>query len=77
MILERYAKNVIANLQEFTVDDLHVLDNTVKELGYDKRVFGAICKSLESQRLIEKICPQASIREECHHRTIVRWRVLF
>ena len=50
--LETYALNVIRNLDTFTADDLHVLENEISLHKRDKRVIGALLKSLQSKGYI-------------------------
>jgi hypothetical protein len=74
--LERYAYNVIRNLQTFTADDLHVLEGEIAECKRDKRVIGALLKSFQAQGIIVPDGYVKSSRVKCHGRPIVRWRVL-
>jgi hypothetical protein len=72
--LETYALNVIRNLDTFTADDLHVLENEITLHKRDKRVIGALLKSLQSKGYIIPIGYRASKRRECHGRPIVLWK---
>mgnify|MGYP001313383177 CR=1 FL=1 len=72
--LELYALNVIRNLTTFTADDLHVLENEIGLHKRDKRVIGALLKSLQSKGYIIPIGYRASQRRECHGRPIVLWK---
>jgi hypothetical protein len=59
----------------FTADDLHVLDPSVKKLGRDKRVYGAILRSLGSQGKLCSLGYVKSTRETCHNRPILQWEM--
>ena len=72
--LELYALNIIRNLTTFTADDLHVLENEISLHKRDKRVIGALLKSLQSKGYIIPIGYRASQRRECHGRPIVLWK---
>ena len=74
--LERYAWNVISGLDTFTADDLHVLEGEIERHGRDRRVIGALLKSLEKQGLIRKVGYVASRRRECHGRPVLKWRTV-
>ena len=74
--LEKYALNVIRNLQTFTADDLHVLDTEIAEAHRDKRVIGSILSNLRSRGYIKPVGYRKSLRPECHGRPIVVWSVV-
>lgn len=74
--LEQYALNVIRNLDTFTADTLHVLEGEIEAHGRDKRVIGALLRSLQTQGFIEPVGYVKSHRPECHGRPIVKWKVL-
>lgn len=72
--LEKYALNVIRNLDVFTADDLHVLEREIDLHERDSRVIGALLKSLQSKGYIIPIGYRKSNRRECHGRPVVLWR---
>lgn len=73
--LEQYALNIIRNLQFVTSDDFHVIEKEIENCDRDRRVIGALLKSLERQGYLTPVGYVKSQRKECHGRPVVRWRV--
>ena len=74
--LEYFAWHLVSGLSTFTVDDLHVMEDLIRVHHRDRRVLGAILKSLEARGLIRKIGYESSRRSECHGRPVMRWKVV-
>jgi hypothetical protein len=72
--LEAEALKIAQKLGTFTADDLHSLDLVVKALRRDKRVYGALLKSLHKKGKIQPVKYVVSKRETCHARPIMQWR---
>jgi hypothetical protein len=71
--LERMAWEIIKSLNEFTVDDLHSLEEEIQARGRDRRVLGSILRKLANRGLIKEVRIVHSQREECHRRPVVLW----
>ena len=71
--LEQAVLYVIAGLDVFTADELHVLEGEIAECRRDRRVIGSILASLEKQGYIEKHGYVKSARKECHNRPVLQW----
>jgi hypothetical protein len=74
-LLETEALKIAQKLGTFTADDLHSLDLIVKALRRDRRVYGAIIKSLQKQGKIEPVGYVQSKRSTCHARPLMQWRI--
>jgi hypothetical protein len=75
LILEQEVLKIARALGTFTSDDLHGLDLALEYHKRDKRVYGALLKSLEKQGKIEQVGYVKSKRSTCHHRPILSWRL--
>jgi hypothetical protein len=71
--LERAVLGIIHGLNEFTVDDLHVLEDMIVEKGRDLRILGSILRKLKQRGLIKEIRMVHSSRDTCHRRPVVLW----
>lgn len=71
--LERMAWDIIRSKNEFTVDDLHSLEDEIEAKGRDRRVLGSILRKFAIRGLIKEIRIVHSSREECHRRPVVLW----
>lgn len=71
--LEQAVLHVIADLDVFTADTIHVLESEIEECHRDRRVIGAILASLERKGYIEKHGYVKSTRKECHNRPVLQW----
>lgn len=75
--IETEAYKIAQQHKTFTADNLHELDAMTKTLQRDKRVYGAILKSLQAQGKIEPTGRYVkSGRKMCHGRPIVEWQVV-
>lgn len=73
--LEEKALLIARKLGTFTADDLHTLDQSVKEAHRDKRIYGVILKNLQLKNEIKPTGQYVkSKRRDCHGRPIVQWR---
>jgi hypothetical protein len=60
-------------LKVISSDNLHDLDYSVKLLGRDTRIYGALLKAIASEGMLKKGDYIPSEREECHGRPIIQW----
>jgi hypothetical protein len=71
--LERLAWDIIKSLSEFTVDDLHSMEDDIAMQGRDRRVLGSILRRFKNRELIKEVRTVHSKRKECHNRPVVLW----
>ena len=72
--LELAIRAIARKKKVFTADDLHQLDASLELLGYDRRKYGSLLKSLEKQGFIKSLGYTASSRSTCHNRPVIQWQ---
>ena len=60
-------------LKTISSDNLHDLDYSVKLLGRDTRIYGALLKAIAMEGLLVKGKYVPSERHACHGRPIIEW----
>jgi hypothetical protein len=72
--LELAVRAIARKKKIITADDLHQLDESLKLLGYDRRKYGSVLKSLEREGFLKKLGYVARGRCTCHYRPVLQFQ---
>lgn len=72
--LELAVRAIARKKKIITADDLHQLDYSLHQLGYDTRKYGSVLNSIAKQGFLKKLGYVASSRGTCHHRPILQFQ---